>query len=288
MTQDELVARVREVAARLGVAVLSRDRFLAESGVGKSEFERLAEDGWTAVCQAAGIAPVGRRERIPDDALFAAMRDAFLAAEGVPTLAKFERRFKYTASMFYQRGWSWGEAKARCRAWLAANDPAFPWLDRLPEDARMRRSRNALDPDAPLTLVDGAAVHEARTGRVMGERIDFRGMARAPTNEQGVVALFAMVAQDLGYAIELMGQAFPDCEATRRLRGGRYERVRIEFEYESRNFLHHKHDPKSCDVLVCWIANWQPPAHVELIELRTLIKKLPPRFGMAAGEGTTA
>jgi hypothetical protein len=26
----------------------------------------------------------------------------------------------------------------------------------------------------------------------------------------------------------------------------------VEFEFESRNFLKHKHDPNGCDVIVCW------------------------------------
>ena len=33
---------------------------------------------------------------------------------------------------------------------------------------------------------------------VVGDPINFRGMAHAPTNEAGVVALFSMVARDLG------------------------------------------------------------------------------------------
>jgi hypothetical protein len=286
MTRDELIVKVREVAGRLGVAALSRSRFLAEAGVRKCDLERHF-DGWTELCRAAGVEPVGRKDPIPDDVLFEEMRATFLALGGVPKLAAFERRFRFTSSMFYQRGWSWPEAKARCRAWIAARDPAFPYLDQLPAEARPRRSRlRPGDPDAPARRLEKMRVHEARGNRLMGERIDFRGMARAPVNEQGVVALFAMVAQDLGYSIELMTQSFPDCEAVRRVRGNRFERVRIELEYESRNFLHHDHDPARCDVLVCWIANWQPPEGIELLELRSLIKRLPAQFGMPAPEAT--
>jgi hypothetical protein len=45
------------------------------------------------------------------------------------------------------------------------------------------------------------------------------------------------------------------------------QRVKIEFEFESRNFLRHNHDPELCDVIVCWEDNW-PDAPLEVIELK--------------------
>jgi hypothetical protein len=270
MTRDELIDTVKEVAGRLGVAQLSRDRFLAESGV-KRQLLLRHFDGWTALCRAAGIAPVGAPAKVPDAEVFEAMRIAFLDLGGVPTIAVFEPRFKFAKSVFYDRGWSWPEAKARFRAWIVIRDPDFPYLDQLPEEAPWRRRKaRPQRPDAPP-----ACVHQPRTHRLTGERIDFRAMARAPVNELGVVALFCMVAQELGYSIELMNATFPDCEAMRLVTGNRWERVRIEFEYESRNFLLHKHDPAGCDVIVCWIANWRPDG-IEVLELGKAIRNLPP------------
>ncbi len=37
---------------------------------------------------------------------------------------------------------------------------------------------------------------------------------------------------------------------------GTLERVRIEFEYQSRNFHTHGHPVDGCDVIVCWEHNW--------------------------------
>ena len=49
-------------------------------------------------------------------------------------------------------------------------------------------------------------------------------------------------------------------------------RLRIEFEYESRNFLRHLHDPSQCDIIVCWKHNWKGcPGEIEVIELGTVI-----------------
>ena len=49
---------------------------------------------------------------------------------------------------------------------------------------------------------------------------------------------------------------------------GKWQHERIEFEYESKNFLLHGHDPKRCDVIVCWRHNWKEcPEEIEVIEL---------------------
>ena len=108
---------------------------------------------------------------------------------------------------------------------------------------------------------------------MFGEFISFRGLLHAPVNEQGVVFLFGMLADELGFVVEMVTTGFPDCEAKRRVGKDRWERTRIEFEYQSRNFHSHGHDPNGCDLIVCWEHNW-PECPVEVLELRTSIKKL--------------
>ena len=91
-------------------------------------------------------------------------------------------------------------------------------------------------------------------------------------NEQGVVFLFGMLAQELGYVVEMVTTGFPDCEAKRRseMVDGR---TRIEFEYQSRNFHSHGHDPSGCDLVVYWEHDW-PECPIGVLELRTAIRKL--------------
>jgi len=36
--------------------------------------------------------------------------------------------------------------------------------------------------------------------------------------------------------------------------------LRAEFEFESKNFIAHGHDPKDCDLIICWKHNWKFPA----------------------------
>jgi len=94
-------------------------------------------------------------------------------------------------------------------------------------------------------------------------------MVCAPTNEQGVVLLFGAMAEKLGFAVLKMGTAYPDCEAFRVRDDGKLERVKIEFELESRNFLIHMHDRSKADMIVCWKHNWKE-CPLEVVELSKL------------------
>ena len=87
--------------------------------------------------------------------------------------------------------------------------------------------------------------------------------------------LFGIVARELGYLVEAVQGGFPDCEAKRQVSKGQWQPVRIEFEYESRNFVEHGHDPAKCDVIVCWVHNWaECPGSIEVLTLSDVIKKL--------------
>jgi hypothetical protein len=108
-----------------------------------------------------------------------------------------------------------------------------------------------------------------------GNPMDFRGLRHEPVNEQGVVFLFGMVAKKLGYLVEAIQRGFPDCEAKHQIAPGRWQRVRIEFEFESRNFRDHEHPASGCDVIVCWRHNWDDcPENIEVVELSGVIKSL--------------
>jgi len=108
-----------------------------------------------------------------------------------------------------------------------------------------------------------------------GNPTNFLALRYEPVNEQGVVLLFGMLAKELGYIIEVVQKRFPDCEAMRLVGPDRWQRVLIEFEFESRNFRDHDHPPTGCDVIVCWRHNWPNcPTHLEVVELSSVIKSL--------------
>jgi hypothetical protein len=106
---------------------------------------------------------------------------------------------------------------------------------------------------------------------VVGERIDLPVLNYAPLNEMGVILLFGYYMKDLGFShLEEIRTDFPDAIGMQKIDAKRYRRVRIEFEYKSRNFLIHGHTLAGCDVIICWEHNW-PDCPIEVIELQTAL-----------------
>lgn len=98
-----------------------------------------------------------------------------------------------------------------------------------------------------------------------------------PTNENGVVFIFALVAKRLGFEVDVVRASFPDCLA--RWEG---QTTRIEFEFASKNFAAHGHKTKECDLIICWKHNWPAvPPKVAVLELRKLFGLVPDVFIVA-------
>lgn len=111
---------------------------------------------------------------------------------------------------------------------------------------------------------------------IVGERLESPILNYAPLNELGVVLLFGFYMHELGFShLEQIRTAFPDAIGMQRLPNGRLQKVRIEFEYESKNFEQHNHDPNQCDIIICWVHNWRNfPTNLKIIELRSFIENL--------------
>jgi hypothetical protein len=142
-----------------------------------------------------------------------------------------------------------------------------------------------------MGAVNGATVRELRTmwnaelrksgdKAVYGEILEpsFRGLEHAPVNEQGVVFLFGMVSQELGFRVQSINQRYPDCIAIEKIpdRPGKWRRVRIELEYMSKGFYDHSHSPEEADIIVCWEDNLsvKPKGCPRVVELKSEIEKL--------------
>ncbi|MBI3948155.1 MAG: hypothetical protein HY321_19715 [Armatimonadetes bacterium] len=132
------------------------------------------------------------------------------------------------------------------------------------------------EPGAAETAKPPEQQHRRRAQ--FGEPIDFRGLRFGPLNEQGVVYLFGMVSRELGFLVESIRTEYPDCEAKRCVdsKGQRWEHALIEFEYRSRDFQDHGHRAEDCDLVVCWVHDWQE-CPVQVPELRSRLRYLSPR-----------
>jgi hypothetical protein len=272
--KEELLARIRAEVAAAGGKRLGRKRFLEATGWGKWDLHRFFPN-WSEALKAAGFdfdpysAPIDREK---------------LLADWGAVVRKLRRCPQYTAyhihgshapnTLRHQFG-SWNGVVTAFKA-FAEGKPE--WSDvleycalRPPVKAHPRRR-----PWLRRRLTLPSVAPQRREGRATcGNPLDLPGMRNAPTNEMGVVMLFAMLAERLGFYIEAARKEFPDCEAKRRVGPDEWQTVRIEFEYESRNFHLHEHPPEGCDVIVCWRHNWEECPHdLEVIELRTELERL--------------
>lgn len=126
-------------------------------------------------------------------------------------------------------------------------------------------AEEAGSPQEGFNRIEKLQVHE--TGGILG----VRGIVYEPINEQGVILLFAALCHDLGFMIEGIRSAFPDALLRRRNAKGTWTSCRAEFEYRSSSFRLHKHDPKQCDLIICWVHDW-PDCPKEVICLKYKVK----------------
>lgn len=107
---------------------------------------------------------------------------------------------------------------------------------------------------------------------IVGDPINFEGLIYGPLNENGVIFLFSKIHKKLGIFIEAIQPSYPDAKARRKTQRG-WEDIWIEFEYKSSLFKVHGHDPKECDIIVCWENDWED-CPIEVIELKKVIRNL--------------
>lgn len=113
----------------------------------------------------------------------------------------------------------------------------------------------------------------------LGKEMELKVMRHAPTNEDGVVALFIEFRKDLGFpTIEFIRKGFPDCAALEvDKKTGLRNRKFIEFEFESKGFQIHMEKPEErdikCDYVVCWEHNLKS-CPIKVIELKTRIPEI--------------
>jgi hypothetical protein len=107
---------------------------------------------------------------------------------------------------------------------------------------------------------------------LLGPPMQRTSMAYEPVNEMGVIMLFSMWAERLGFVIEFAQAKFPDCKAKMEVEPGRWQDVGIEFEMYSANFKEHGHEAKKCDLIICWKHNWPDcPEEIMVLEMSKVV-----------------
>lgn len=265
ITADEITSKIKEMAETLGRAP-THSEFYRACGVGRKVILRLFGGNWVATVRACGLQPAFTNGRRSAKELFEDYCRVVLKLGHAPSPTEYLRHSTYTQKPLERLFRKWERVPAGLLGYAQEQvvaeelQPALEIMARhvenQPTKAEMLRVRR-----------DGRPAYES--GPAYGRPIHVPGMAMAPTNEMGVLALFAMLADRLGFVILRVQSEFPDCEALR-VTAKHCRRVLIEFEYESANFLQHRHDVEQCDIIVCWKHNW-PDCPLEVVELEKII-----------------
>jgi len=280
LDKNAILDAIRLVARAVGHPP-SRSEFIAKSGI--TEYHVLEHfPSWREAVRVAGLEPNATNVEIEDRCLLDEWGEMVRRIRQIPTRSHYRREGRYSPGTFEKHFGSWSAIPAKFRDFASDKTEWQDVLTLLPVSIpRSIPKFETLPPDRSepesIAIVEVPEHRHSKLGnrQTYGSPIDFRGLRHEPTNENGVVFLFGVVARELGYMVEAVQAGFPDCEAKRQFAPGRWHRVRIEFEFDSRNFRDHGHPPDGCDVIVCWRHNWPDcPENIQVVELSTVIKSL--------------
>ncbi len=277
-SQEEILAAIRAVAKETKGGRIRLKKFLTKTNIQPGDIYRHFAS-WNGAVAAAGYDCRQLRRYSDDDELLADWGAVARKLKGPPSYNTYDLHGKYSAATFQNRFRTWLNAG---RAFCAFAEGKPEWADVLrlcpAQPSRMRRGsstrarlsrrmqgRNSPTPAKPM-----------KDRPTFGDPVDgFPGLLNAPMNENGVILAFGIMAGRLGFQVHAVRPAFPDCIAMRYMGPGAWQEVKIEFEYESRNFRTHRHAPDGCDILVCWEHNWEDcPPNIEVIALNEEIERL--------------
>lgn len=264
MTRDEVIAAIRDCAEKLGrnpsFAELKRMSDVTVHDI-RSHFGTLSR-----AQRETGLKFKGNGYRIETAQLFEDWAGIARQLGKVPAMSDYTMHGVYSLSPVLSRFGNWNQVPAGMRRFAEENGLAEEWADVL---EMVREHQQELAPIKTATTPKARLLEDRP---VYGPPIAPAGLAHGPINEFGVIYLFGMLAGRLGYVVTHIQAEFPDCEALREVETGRWQRVRIEFEFESRSFFTHRHRADGCDLIVCWAHNWAE-CPLEVVELKSVVAR---------------
>ena len=277
--KQHLLTSIAAMARRLGRAP-SLLEFVTGACIPKNSVFRLFPR-WNDAVRAAGLQPYRLYLRPEDHELLTDWGETVRKLRAVPSRRAYDLNGKYYPITLEKRFGGWPALPQIFHDFAKGKREWADVLVLVPDPGKSavgaRDTRALLTNERSVSTILPRQLQHAplRERPTYGEPLDFPTLRHEPVNEQSVVLLFGMVAKDLGYVVESVQAGFPDCEAKRQIAPKRWQRVNLEFEFESRNFRDHGHPLTGCDVIVCWRHNWDDcPAHIEVLELSTFIKSL--------------
>lgn len=277
MDKEQVIAELRRVGEVVGSPHITQRDFRQHSRISTTTVT-YTFGSWNEAISAAGLEPTAQgppqTQPRPDEEYLLEIIRLTKELGRTPTQQQLSAKGRFSVKPYRRR---WGSLGKACEAAYAKY--GFPQLEESAEHTDQPQVVSCPADPRPTPLIPqtyAPSGGQRRKKVQFGEPLDFRGLRFAPVNEQGVVYLFGMVSRELGFLIESIRTEYPDCEGKRCVdtKNGRWEHVLIEFEYTSGDFLQHGHNADDCDLVVCWIHDWEE-CPVEVLELRSQMKYLP-------------
>jgi hypothetical protein len=296
MTRKRIMAAIVECAERLGEPP-SQNKLMRMIDCTKRQV-RKHFGSYAEALRECNLKGRGSGWKVPLETLFRDWAMVVRAVKKLPSVTEYEKLSEYSRTPLTRSFGTWGDVPHGLRQFIedeAGKEPGWleEWkdvLDLIVAQDKAEGGRNATQEPGRGNVgrrwkpreggTNGQAERfAAATGQrkrrealpdrpIYGPLIHPYPLAHGPTNELGVLFLFGTVAAEMGFVVTWIHcSSFPDCEAMILVEDEKWQRIRIEFEYESRNFLRHMHDAKECDLIVCWKHNW-PECPLEVVELR--------------------
>jgi len=272
-TREDIIQALKELQAE---GKRPSRKALIQKGINGYWVQKLIPEGLTQLKRKLRIKISPQEQPHSEDELLKEIDKTVSKLKRIPSWTQIRRETGITDKTFVSRFGNKGisEVFSHYRVWLKKHQPKSKNIKLV--DAYLEAQGKTIIPKSHTAKRKGSATRAKwpkASGREYGAPINFGSLIYEPVNEQGVVFLFGMISRALGFSIEYIGPDFPDCEAKRYIKGRRERQqpVKIEFEYRSRDF---NHVPKDCDIIVCWEDNWGSDCPLEVIELRSEVKRL--------------
>jgi hypothetical protein len=267
MSRLEIIAVMKECAAKLGHAP-SLPELKKATGLMPWHVSK-AFGTYGRALKACGLERTGSGYTVDRRSMFVAWAETVRKLGKVPTAYEYQEHGKSNAKTLAKWCGTWKRVPNCLLEYMRNQQLEGEWKD------VMEVTLKYLEP--PLWNDRQSGVNPSSPARpkvvydqpMYGAPMLSSPLAFAPINEMAVVFLFGAVARQLGFIVTRLQKEFPDCEALRQVDRERWQRILIEFEYESRNFLAHEHNVKGCDMIICWKHNW-PECPLEVLELSKL------------------
>jgi Homing endonuclease associated repeat len=266
--REQIMTRIRECAEEIGHAPSLTE--LQKTTNISMRLIRKNFGFYRRALEACGLSRTGPGYVVGEDVLFLEWAKVVRKLGKIPTGAEWEMSAECSTTPLRRRYGTFSQVPQGMMEYARRAGLESEWKDVM--DIMSAHVQRIPVPEVRLSAVSyvppkpGALMNQP----IYGTPLIPWALTYAPTNEIGVVYLFGTVARELGYAVTRMQTEFPDGEAMRQLDESRWQRVRIELGFESRNFQAHYHRVEDCDLIVCWKHNWAE-CPLEVLELKTVV-----------------